>query len=90
MTYWESEKANNYRKWQGEIHNFRIQIKRSLKSSPSLKPFLASIFEDCYQDARLIVIDNTGLDPAILPTQPMVNLEQLLNEDWFPEIGNLG
>jgi hypothetical protein len=85
LTYWESEKADNHRKWKGEIRNFRLQIKRLLKSSPSLKTFLASIFEDCYQDARLILIDSTGLDPAIFPTQPRVTLEQLLNEDWLPE-----
>jgi len=61
LTYWESEKERNKNHWQGEIRNFRIQIQRELRVSPSLKGHLSETFEDCYQDARKIVIERVFL-----------------------------
>ena len=43
-TYWESEKPTNLAHWQAEITNFRKQIKRELKASPSLNTYLKEIF----------------------------------------------
>lgn len=31
---------------------FRRQINKQLKSSPSLKPYILEIFDECYEDAR--------------------------------------
>ena len=45
IAYWEYEREYNYRGWNGEIQNFRIQIKRLLKDSPSLKVYLVDNFE---------------------------------------------
>jgi hypothetical protein len=86
LTCWESKRSDNYRHWLGEIRNFRLQIKRLLKNSPSLKPFLAENLENCYQDARRIVMDRTGMDATQLPTQAIANSEQLLDEDWLPKV----
>ncbi|MGK7881265.1 MAG: DUF29 domain-containing protein [Crocosphaera sp.] len=86
LAYWESERDYNYRGWNGEIQNFRIQIKRLLKKSPSLKVYLVEIFEESYQDARKITIKKTGLDSTIFPDKPIANLEQVLDDDWLPNI----
>ncbi len=84
LTYWESEREYNYRGWNGEIQNFRIQIRRLLKKSPSLKPYFVEIFEECYQDARKITLKKTELDPKLLPNMPIANSEQALDDDWLP------
>jgi hypothetical protein len=49
---WENERERNQGHWQGEIRTFRKQIKKSIKDSPSLKPYILEIFDQCYQDAR--------------------------------------
>jgi len=84
LAYWESEKARNQNHWQGELTNFRIQIKRLLKDSPSLRPHLEDILNDCYQDGRKIMARRSGLCLETLPEEPIANLEQILDEDWLP------
>jgi hypothetical protein len=84
LAYWESEKARNQNHWQGEITNFRIQIKRVLKDSPSLRPHLEDILRDCYQDGRKVMARRSGLRLEMLPENPIANLEQTLDENWLP------
>jgi len=93
LKYWESERERNRGHWQGEVRNFRIQMKRELKASPSLKRHLAETFEECYQDARKITIDKTQLSPDTFPEnsisfcdhpKSITHLEQVLNENWLP------
>ncbi|NBD32508.1 MAG: DUF29 family protein [Cyanobacteria bacterium] len=84
LKYWDSERERNQGHWQGEIRNFRIQIQRELRASPSLKRHLSEVFEDCYEDARKIIIDKTQLSPDVFPKQPIAPLEQVLDENWLP------
>jgi Domain of unknown function DUF29 len=84
LRYWESERDRNRNHWKGEIINFRKQIKRILKYSPSLKPYLKDIFEECYQDGRDIASQRAGLSLDIFPEKPIAPLEQILDENWLP------
>jgi hypothetical protein len=84
LAYWESEREHNQRGWKKEIRNFRIQLKKILKDSPSLKPYLASILEECYLDARKLLIDETGLDASVFPLEVLASLEKILDENWLP------
>jgi hypothetical protein len=85
LSYWESEREYNQRGWKKEIRNFRIQLKKILKDSPSLKPYLASILEECYFDARNLLIDETGLDASVFPPEVLASLEEILDENWLPD-----
>jgi hypothetical protein len=84
LTYWGAEIERNRGHWEGEIINFRLQIKRLLKRSPSLKPFVEEVLEDCYQDSRKIVSKRSQLPINTFPDKPIAKLEQLLDENWFP------
>ncbi|MFN9172960.1 MAG: DUF29 domain-containing protein [Synechocystis sp.] len=84
LSYWEREKEQNQRHWKGEIINFRKQIKRILRDSPSLKPYLESVFEECYQDGREIAAQKSELPLSTFPEKPIATLEQILDEDWLP------
>ena len=93
LKYWESERERNRGHWQGEIRNFRIQIQRELKASPSLKRHLSETFEECYKDARKITIDKTQLSPDTFAeslislcdcSKDIAPLDQILDEDWLP------
>jgi hypothetical protein len=84
LTYWKAQQDYNVRHWRGEILNFRKQIKKELIASPSLKPYLLEIFDECYQDAKEIVAEVSGLPIETFPEGAIANLEQVLNENWFP------
>ncbi|AUC62356.1 protein of unknown function DUF29 [Cyanobacterium sp. HL-69] len=84
LGYWEIEKERNKGHWQGEIRNFRKQIKKELKASPSLKRYLREIFEESYQDSREIVSDKSQLPLNTFPEKPIAPIEQILDENWLP------
>jgi hypothetical protein len=84
LTYWTGERARNEGHWKGEIINFRRQIIEEIKDSPSLKPYILEIFEECYQFARKEAQVRTQLPLDTFPAIPIGSLEQILDEDWFP------
>lgn len=84
LAYWETEREYNSRGWKGTILEQRKQLIKLLKKNPSLKPYLIKIFDECYQDARDITLVKTGLSPDIFPVQPIVTIEQALDESWLP------
>ena len=86
IKYWQSEKDRNFGHWQGEVRTFRKQINKELKASPSLKVYCQEIFEECYQDAREIVSDRSQLPLSTFPEKAIASLEQVLDENWFPDV----
>ncbi len=84
LTYWQSQRDYNQAGWKKEIRNFRIQIKKILKDSPSLKSYLREILQECYLDARNLLIDETELDASIFPVEVLANIEEILDENWLP------
>ena len=40
-----------YRGWEIEIRNFRKELKKKFKYSPTLKRFMIEILEECYREA---------------------------------------
>ncbi len=85
LTYWQSQRDYNQAGWKKEIRSFRIQIKKILKESPSLKLYLREILQECYLDARNLLIDETKLDASIFPLEVLANLEEILDENWLPD-----
>ncbi|MCA2720874.1 MAG: DUF29 domain-containing protein [Microcystis sp. M048S1] len=86
LAYWESELEYNQRGWKNEIRNFRLRIQQIIEDSPSLKPYLSEIFSPCYQNARKLFLDLSGMAENLVGLAPICTIEQALNEDWFPEI----
>ena len=89
LTYWTGEKARNEGDWKGEIRNFRRQIIKEVKDSPSLKPYILEIFDECYLSARKNASDRSKLPLDTFPAIAIGSLEQILDEDWFPAGDNL-
>ncbi|CCI16076.1 conserved hypothetical protein [Microcystis aeruginosa PCC 9807] len=86
LVYWQSELKYNQRGWKNELRNFRLQIKQIIEDSPSLNPYLSEIFLPCYQNARKLFLDLSGMAENLVSLAPICTIEQALNEDWFPEI----
>ena len=84
LAYWESEKEYSKGHWEAEIFNFRKQINKELKASPSLKRYLTTVFDECYLDGRDIASKRSQLPLDTFPTSPIGNVEQILDEHWLP------
>ncbi|NUN64182.1 DUF29 domain-containing protein [Pseudanabaena biceps] len=83
LRYWQSEVTRNQSHWKREILNFRQQIKDELEDSPSLRPFLKKVFDECYQDGRKLAATATDLPLDIFPETAIASLDQILDENWF-------
>ena len=80
LSYWKAEKERSGNHWASEIVNFRYQIHKRLQESPSLKPKLESIYAEVFPIALKSVSKL-----FLLPPDAHISLEQVLDEDWFPE-----
>ena len=70
--------------WRFTIREHRKRIKEALKTSPSLKSYFQEIFAECYQDARELACDETGLILNTFPDHSPFTLEDTLNTDYLP------
>ncbi len=84
LGYWEKEKDSNTGHWEREIANFRKQIKKELRASPSLKRYLVEIYLESYQDGRDLASKRSQLPLSTFPEKPIASLEEILDEDWLP------
>jgi len=82
LQYWRSQYEWNAYHWEAEITEFRTQLKISLTTN--LRNYLNQKLDQIYQDALKYSQRKTRLDN--LPQQCPYSLEQLLDQDWFPEI----
>jgi hypothetical protein len=88
IKYWDTERQSCLRGWTIEVNNFRKEIHRLLKDSPSLKPHLLENFQSEYQDARDNVLIASDIAPNLIPEEPFFSLEQALEKDWLPLAGS--
>ena len=71
--------------WRYTIDEHRSRIVKALKVSPSLKPYLKQVFDDCYQEGRRKAAIETGLHISAFPIQLPFSQEETLNPDFLPE-----
>ena len=71
--------------WRYTIDEHRSRILKSLKVSPSLKPYLKQVFDDCYQEGRRKASIETGLDISTFPMRSPFSQEETLNPNFLPE-----
>ena len=79
--YWQTERAYNAQHWRGEIIVFRTQLELRLTSN--LKNYLQNRLDYLYSKARKMAEVKTNLQ---FPTQNPYTLDQILDEDWLPQI----
>jgi hypothetical protein len=83
LSYWQSEQERSAKHWRSEIVNFRYQIDKKLEDSPSLRPYIESIYPEVWQVALNSVSQLFPLgDVEIIP------LEKALENNWFPATEN--
>ena len=80
--YQQSKRSNS---WRSSIREHRKRIQRAFKNSPSLKSYFTEIFAECYQDAKELTADETGLPIETFSEQCPFSTEEILNTDYLPE-----
>ncbi len=79
---YQSERRSS--SWKSSIREHRYRLRDALADSPSLKPFVAEAFRQCYGDAREEAADETGLPIDMFPEGSPFSLEQALEFDYLP------
>ncbi len=84
LKHWQAERERCFRGWDLEVTHFRLQIQSLLEGSPSLKGFLQENFPKQYGNGRKLFLKASGLQPDLVPPEPVFTLEQALDEAWLP------
>ncbi len=80
---YQPERRSN--SWRFTIFEHRDRLSKEFRSSPSLRPYLMSVFEECYRNARKKASIETGSLITTFPPDSPFTSEQTLNEDYLPE-----
>ena len=76
---WQYQPDKRSESWRSIISEQRICLEALLEDSPSLKPIVAEVFDDCYQKACIKASDETGLPLNIFPkASPFTEEETLI------------
>ncbi|ACA98969.1 protein of unknown function DUF29 [Picosynechococcus sp. OG1] len=78
----QPEKRTN--SWRYTITEHRQRILDSLEISPSLKGFFEQEFERCYQNARRLAADETGISIGNFPKISPFTISESLDLDYLP------
>ncbi|MFB2898636.1 DUF29 domain-containing protein [Aerosakkonemataceae cyanobacterium BLCC-F50] len=82
---WEFQPENRSKSWVATIREQRRRILRLLKESLSLKPFIPEALENAYKDGLDLAVRETSLDYENFPEECSYLLEQVLDNNFFPE-----
>jgi len=71
--------------WHTSINNQRVEIELLLENNPSFKPHLADLLYERYPKARKHASSETGLPLTTFPPTCPWTVEQILDDDFWPE-----
>lgn len=80
--YEPSRRSNS---WRSTIREHRQRLKKAFQESPSLKGYFHDVFDECYQKARELAADETGLDIEALPQESPFLSEETLDSEYLPD-----
>jgi hypothetical protein len=82
---WKYQSQKRTNSWKASITEHSLRLNKAFKKSPSLKPYFEQVFAECYEDARLITAQETGLDIGIFPEICPFAQADVLNPQYLPE-----
>ncbi len=81
---WKYQSEFKGKSWFLTIVQQRSDIQDLLEDNPSLKHFLPAIFSKAYKKAIIIASAETGIKKSAFPADSEWTIEQVLNEEFFP------
>lgn len=80
---WQYQPEKRSKSWKITIRNNRFEIEEALQDSPSLKPQLAELLNQCYPRAVMEASEETGLVVSTFPTSCPFTIEQILDYNFL-------
>jgi hypothetical protein len=81
---WHFQPDQRSKSWRRTLIEQRKRIVRLLRDSPSLKPRLIELLSDAYDSAVRLAADETGLDETDFPPSCPYQIDQVLDEVFYP------
>jgi hypothetical protein len=82
---WKYQPQKRTNSWRASITEHSLRLNKTFKKSPSLKPYFENVYEECYQDARLVASRETGIDMSIFPEICPFKPNDVLDPNYLPE-----
>ncbi|HBB31792.1 MAG TPA: DUF29 domain-containing protein [Cyanobacteria bacterium UBA8803] len=83
---WQYQPEFSSGSWKGSITEHRRRIRKALKDSPSLEPYLEEILAECYLDAVEQATAETGLPVERFPQECPYTSGEALDANFLPEL----
>lgn len=81
---WQYQPEFSSGSWKGSIAEHRRRIRKALKESPSLEPYLEKVFVECYSDAVEQAIAETELPVETFPQSCPYTSTEVLDSRFLP------
>lgn len=82
---WQYQPEFRSGSWKKSIVEHRRRIRKALKESPSLKPYLEEVLAECYLDAVEQASAETELSVQTFPQESLYTSAQVLDSNFLPE-----
>ncbi|MCY7383204.1 MAG: DUF29 domain-containing protein [Microcoleus sp. CAN_BIN18] len=82
---WQFQPDQRSGNWKASIVEHRRRIRKTIKDSPSLKPYLEEVLVECYADAVEQASAKTGLSLETFPQLCIYSAVEVLDSDFLPE-----
>lgn len=82
---WQFQPDRRSGSWGGSIVEHRRRIQEAIDDSPSLQPYLESIFDKCYLQAIKQAAAETGLSSEAFLQQCPYDLEEVMSDEFLPQ-----
>jgi Domain of unknown function DUF29 len=83
---YQGYKQQHLRSWQTSVRNQRFEIEDIMSDSPSLGRAMESMLASCYDTAREMAEEETGLPISIFPVECPWSLAQIMNRKFWSEV----
>lgn len=81
---WQFQPARQCKSWRLTIKEQRIEVEDILQENPSLKNLVDEYLSHSYKKAILKAAGETNLDEEIFPDKCEWTIEQVMDEEFFP------
>lgn len=82
---WQFQPDRRSGSWGGSIVEHRRRIQEAVEDSPSLQPYLESIFAGCYLQAVKQATAETGVSSEMFPQQCPYKLVEVMSDEFLPQ-----
>ena len=82
---WQFQAEHRTGSGESSILEHRRRVRELLQESPSLQPYLQTIFAECYAEAVKQAKAEIGLSLEIFPRECPYNLTEVMTDDFLPQ-----